>query len=529
MKRCPECRRDYYDETLMFCLDDGARLLLGPSVELPPTAIFSSYNGPFESATRLFSSASRVSVPSANTIAVLPFMNLSRDTDGDYFSDGLAEELLNVLSKIRGLRVAARTSAFSFKGKQATISQIGHELNVASVLEGSIRAAGDRVRIAVQLVNVDDGYQLWSASYDRTMDDIFAVQDDIAQSVVEELRNRFLGENRGETPESQIASEVEQAVRGRASDPEAQRLMLLGRYFLDRTTREDTSRAIEFFRQAVDLDPEYALCWAELARAYSIEAGRSWAPVAEAFERSREAAKRALALEPELPEAHAQLGRIQAAYDWDLRGAEASYRWALEHSPGSSSILDGASVLAYKLGKIDEALTLGRRVVAQDPLSAPYWHNLGLICHAAGMLDESANAFRRALELAPHRFVTSALLALVLLYQGQEDKALAQAMHERDEFWKTWALAIIYQALGRSAESDEALRTLIDEHSEGNAYQIAEVYSVRGMVDEAFASLARAVEERDAGVTHAKVNPRFRSLHQDPRWEPILIQFGFDA
>ena len=191
MKRCPDCRRDYYDETLLFCLDDGARLLSGPTSELSPTVAFPTFEAPYESATKLFHSAAASPAKAAtNTVAVLPFLNLSRDEEGDYFSDGLAEELLNVLSKIRGLRVAARTSAFSFKGKQTTIAEIGQILNVASVLEGSIRKADNRVRISVQLVKVEDGYQLWSERYDRTMEDIFAVQDDIAQSVVEELRTK---------------------------------------------------------------------------------------------------------------------------------------------------------------------------------------------------------------------------------------------------------------------------------------------------------------------------------------------------
>src|SRR5262249_17860184 len=230
--------------------------------------------------------------------AVLQFWNLSRGEEGDYFSDGLGEELLNVLSKIRGLRVAARTSAFSFKGKQVTVAEIGWALNVASVLEGSVRLAGDRVRISVQLVKVEDGYHLWSESYDRKMDDIFAVQDDIARSVVAELRVRLLGENLSRNLSGVLRDEIAEAVKGRTVNPEAQRLMLLGRHFLDRTTREDTTKAIEYFRQALELDPEFALCWAEMARGYSIEAGRGWVPVSEGFDRAREVVNRALSLEP---------------------------------------------------------------------------------------------------------------------------------------------------------------------------------------------------------------------------------------
>ncbi len=462
-----------------------------------------------------------------NTIAVLPFVNMSRGKDGDYFSDGLAEELLNVLSKIRGLRVAARTSAFSFKGKQTTIAEIGRALNVVSVLEGSIRTSGNRVRISVQLVKVADGYHLWTQTYDRMMDDIFAVQDDIAQSVVEELRVRLLGEAPGADTAAKVMHEVAEAAKGRAANPEAQRLMLLGRYFLDRLTREDTAKAIVYFREALALDPEYALCWTEIGRAHSIEAGRFWVPVSEGFDLARASAKRALAIEPDLAEAHALLGRVQITYDFDLSGAEISYRHALDLAPGSSAVLDGASVLAYKMGRLDEALELGRRVLVQDPLSASFWHNLGLTCHAAGLLSESERAFQRAVELVPQRFVSGALLALVMMDQGRTGEALEQATLEPDEFWRLWALAIINHAAGQKGESDAALRKLITEYTEGNAYQIAEVHSMRGEKAKAFDWLESAVNERDAGVTHAKGNPRFRPLIGDPRWGAILTKIGF--
>lgn len=482
-----------------------------------------------ETATQMLAANTGSYAEAGNTIAIMPFRNLSRTDDGDYFSDGLAEELLNLLAKIRGLRVAARTSAFSFKEKQTTIAEIGRTLNVASILEGSIRMAGNRIRISVQLVDVTDGYHIWSETYDRTMDDIFAVQDDIAQSVVKELRRKLLGERAGDVASKEVMYEVAEAARGRAANPEAHRLMLLGRYFLDRTTREDTAKAIKYFREALDLDPGFALCWAELGRAYSIEAGRVWVPVTEGFERSRDAVQRALSLEPDLAEGHAQLGRIQVVHEWDLHGAEISYRRALDLAPGSSSVLDGAGVLEYKLGRLHEAMELGRRVLAQDPLSAAFWHNLGLTAHAAGLLAESEHAFRRALELFPQRFVSRALLALVLMDQGQVDEALDHAADEPYEMWRLWAQAIVYYSAGRRAEADDSLSLLTGEHAEGNAYQIAEVYSMRGDIDTAFDWLERAFEERDSGLTHIKVNPRFRALRVDPRWENILKRIGFEV
>jgi TolB-like protein/Tfp pilus assembly protein PilF len=540
MKRCPECRRDYFDDSLLYCLDDGVALLEGPSAadhdavtipnRPPETAGLRAVPGAVETdyPTVVLHSSQPPTFGSVNSIAVLPFVNISKDSDTEYFSDGLAEELSNVLSKIRGFRVAARTSTFSFKNNPATIPEIGSKLNVASVVEGSIRMVGERIRIAVQLVNVADGFQVWSDTYDRELDDIFAVQDDIAQSVVEELRIRLLGEEkRGEISE-RVTAEVADANRGRASDPDAQLLLMQGRYFLDRTTQNDTKKAIEYFRQALATDPEFALCWAELARAYSIEAGRAWVPVVEGFERARIAVDRALEFEPDLAEGYAMRERIQETFEWDWRGAEESIRRALELAPGNASVLDRAAILSYKLGRSEEALTLCRRAVAQDPLSAAIWHNVGLIAHAAGQFEESEQAFRKALELIPQRFLTGALLALVLIDQGHIDEAREQAEREPEEFWRLWSLAIVDHSLGRKEEADEWLGRLLTKHVAGSAFQIAEIYAMRGQLDAAFDWLDLALGERDSGVTHVLADPQLRSLHNDERWRPLLKKIGFE-
>ena len=537
MKRCPECRRDYYDDSLLYCLDDGSALLEGPGTSDQKTIVMPhAGSGSFiptsryanESPTQVFDAIHTSEITATNSVAVLPFVNFGNDEDIGYFSDGLAEELLNVLSKIQGLRVAARTSAFSFKGKSTTVTEIGNALHVGAVVEGSIRMSGARIRIAVQLVNVADGYHLWSDTYDRTMDDIFAVQDDIAQSVVGELRTRLMGDQNTAELNKQVVSDVAEAVKGRAANPEAQRLMLLGRYFLDRTTPEDGEKAVTYFNEALELDPGFALCWAELGRAHSVRAGKAWAPIGKGFEASREATNKALSLEPDLAEAHAQLGRIQAAYDLDLRAAAASYQMALELAPGSSLVMDGASVLEFKLGRFDTALELSRRVLRQDPLSGSVWHNLGIICHAAGLLAEAEKAFRRSLDLGPQRLMGNAMLALVLMDEHRADEALARAELEPDKFWRLWALTIVYYLMGRREESDAAVKELIEVYADGDAYQIAEACAMRGEIDKAIEWLDRAAEERDAGITHALVSPRFRGLHAHPRWPLLMKKIGFE-
>ncbi|HEV2039572.1 MAG TPA: TIR domain-containing protein [Casimicrobiaceae bacterium] len=456
------------------------------------------------------------------SIAVLPFVNMSRDEENEYFADGLAEELLNVLAKIRGLRVAARSSAFTFKGKGATVAEVGRALNVATVLEGSVRKAGNRMRIAVQLVKVVDGYQLWSETYDRTLEDIFAVQDDIAQSVLKELRTALLGGAADAMASKEAAAAVAAAVKGRSTDPEAHRLFLQARYFIDRNTREDTKKGIGYLKEALALEPEFALAWAELGRAHASEANWGWASAVEGFARSREAITRALALEPDLAEGHAGMGWIQMSHDFDMRGAEVSYRRALELAPGNALVLHQFGFLLGNLGRFDEGIGLGRRAVGQDPLSASAYFFLGLTYWTAVRPAEAVLAMRKALELAPQSVAAHTWLSIVLLEQGRNDEALVEALQEPEEWGRLFALAVIQHAAGRQAESDRALHELAEKWGDLGAYQVAQAHGARGEVAAAFEWLERAFTQRDPGIFWTKVDPLLRSLHADPRWGVFL-------
>src|SRR5512134_2152948 len=260
--------------------------------------------------------------PGVPSIAVLPFANLSDDATNEHFADGLAEELLNVLAKIPGLRVASRTSAFSFKGSKAVdIPTIARKLNVATVLEGSVRRSDRRVRITAQLVQAASDAHLWSQSYDRELDNLFAVQDDIARSVVQELRSTLLGEPADAAAGVRAREQVRAATRGRTANAQAHELYLLGRFLVDRMNPDDTVTAIGYYRQALQLDPRYALAWAGLAGAYSNQADYSWAPMAQTFELARAAALHAIELEPELAEGHTELAWVQMCHEWDWQGA----------------------------------------------------------------------------------------------------------------------------------------------------------------------------------------------------------------
>ena len=382
-----------------------------------------------------------------------------------------------------------------------------------------------RIRVSVQLVNVADSSHLWSETYDRTLDDIFAVHDDIAQSVVKELRATLLGEAADSDASGEAKADVAQAAKGRGTDTEAHRLYLLARHLIDRVTREDTARGIEYLKQALARDPAFALAWAELGSAYTREVDRGWASAVEGYGRAREAVERSLTLEPELPEGHSAMGWIRMTHDWDSRGAEGSFVRALELTPGNAAALRRTGVLAYNLGRLEEAIGFYRRAAEQDPLNTATYTNLGVALHAADRLTEAEGAYRKALELAPQRVNTSAFLSLTLLAQGRVDEALVEAMREPNEQIRLWALAIVHHALGHGAESEAALRELI-EVSDVWAFQVAQVHGARGEADAAFEWLERAYEQRDPGLPGLRSDSQLRSLHGDARWGALLEKNG---
>ena len=467
-------------------------------------------------------------VPSTPSIAVLPFLNRGTGAEDEYFSDGLADELIGMLAKIRGLRVAARTSTFSFRGRHATVGEIGRALHVHTVLDGSVRRAGDRVRISVQLINVSDGLHLWSETYDRTLDDIVAVQDDIALSVVQELRSTLVGRELNSDP-SDVNAEIMNASRGRAGVPAAHRLFLLGRHFINRLSRDDLTRAIQYLNEAVTLDPPFALAWAELGGAYTRSVTWRLLPKQEGIRQARDAITRALTIEPDLAEAHARQAAIQMFHDWDWNGADASYTRALELAPGDAVALNGAGVLAMVLGHVDESIALHRRAAEQDPLSATPQSNLGVSLLRARRFAEAEAALRKTLELAPQRLLSRAFLARAIADQGRREEAIAEAFREPDAGERLYALAIVHHTVGDHAESDAALQELIQAHSRDYAFQIAEAMGVRGEIDASFEWLDRAFTQRDYGLTELRCNSSFRAMHGDPRWRSLMIKMGFNA
>jgi TolB-like protein len=460
------------------------------------------------------------------SIAVLPFANLSGGDENEYFADGLAEELLNVLAKIRGLRVASRTSAFFFKGKNVDIPTIGQKLNVATVLEGSVRRSGHRIRITTQLIDVASDSHLWSEAYDRTLDDILAVQAEIAHVVVAKLRTQLLDPHTNAVETADATVEVRAATSGRTGDPEAYRLYLQGRFYVLRITEPDVARGVGFFRQALERDPAFALAWAGLSRAYHAQAGRGWLPVIEGMEAARDAAQRALALAPDLAEAHIAIAWVLADHDWNWRSAQSELECALALSPGDGDVHRASASLAMQLGRTEESIAHARRAVALDPLSKPAHVVLGDCCLRAGRLDEAVASLQSALDLAPNAGITHYLLSSARLLQGNAVEALREAEREPIPYLRLLCLALVRHTTGDASASDAALRQLIDDHGDAVSFQIAAVHAWRGEIDAAFASLEHARAVRDPGLGESLSYPWLRSLHGDPRWPALMRRIG---
>ena len=444
------------------------------------------------------------------SIAVLPFVNMSDDKANDYFSDGISEELLNLLAKIPQLQVTARTSSFSFKGKEVAIPEIARTLHVAHVLEGSVRKAGNSVRITAQLIKAGTDTHLWSQTYDRKLDDIFAIQDEIAADVVKQLKVTLLGA----------------APKARTTDPEAYALYLqaiqLGRLF----TAEAFQQSDALYRKALAIDPRYVPAWYGLASNFASETGQGLLPGKEGFAQAREAAVKALAIDPDYAPAHAQLGWIEIYGDNDLAGAAQHLERALALDPADLNVLGVSATLLQSLGRLDEALALGEAAVRRDPVDVAARFDLGYHQRMAGRLDAAIASFRTVLSLSPSNGGAHCQLGVALLLKADAKGALAEIEQETREIYKMIGLPMVYHALGRKADSDAALAALIAKSEKDASYNIASAYAYRGEADQAFAWLDKAVEYGDGGLSEIVTDNLFDKIHGDPRWLPFLRKVG---
>jgi len=445
-----------------------------------------------------------------NSIAVLPFVNVSDDPANEYFSDGISEELLNLLAKIPELRVASRSSSFSFKGETLPVPEIAAQLNVAYLLSGSVRKSGDTVRVTAQLIDARTDSHLWSETYDRELDDIFAIQDDIAETVVGQLKLTLLDE----------------APTTKKTELEAYTLYLQARHLGTRFTVDAFEHSNELYQQALEIDPDYAEAWSGLAANYINQANTGQRPISEGIALAREAATRSLSLDPDQAQAYAHLSIIALRYDLDLEAAARHLEHALALAPNDLDILRQAATLARCLGHLEQAIALNRYVADSDPINPVSHYFLGVSYLWARRLEEAISSFRNALLLSPDHVSVHYRIGVALYLQGDPDAALAEMLQERGVTKRLIGQVLANHALGRREASEAALAGLIAGYERTTAYNIAYLQAFRGMHAQAFEWLDKAVRYHDTGLPQIVFQPEFDGIREHPRWLPFLESIG---
>jgi len=445
-----------------------------------------------------------------NSIAVLPFVNMSDDAANDYFSDGISEELLHLLARVPTLSVISRSSAFSFKGKDFNIRTVAEKLNVAHVLEGSVRKSGNQVRITAQLIDTQSDTHLWSGTYDRRLDDIFVIQDEIAAMVVGQLKLALLGE----------------APTSEQINFEAYTLYLQARYVGREYSTEGFERSNTLYEQALALDPEYAAAWSGLATNYTNQAANGLLPLEQGMALARSAAGKALAINPSYAPAHANLGWLAYGYNNDLTQAARHYEQALELDPTNTYIIRSAATLLNSLNRLEEAISLGEYFTVRDPATASGYTNLGTSYLRAGRWDEAIASHQTSLRLSPDYIGAHYRIGVALLLKGDTVAALDAFTREVDEEYQVKGMALALHALGRKEAFEAKHAELIDKWGDEWPSEVAHVFAYIGDVDNAFLWLDQAISQKEEGLLEQILDPLYQGLHADPRWGIFLKRLG---
>jgi TolB-like protein/Tfp pilus assembly protein PilF len=444
------------------------------------------------------------------SVAVLPLINTSGDPGNEYFSDGLSEELIAVLTKIPDLKVIGRSSSFLFKAKSDDSKTIGEKLGVAHLIEGSVRKQGDRVRIVAELINAADGRSLWSETYDRELKDVFGVQNEIATAVADQMKVKLLGQSA--RPEAAGSSE----------NPAAHNAVLQADFYFQQQTADSVRKSLTFLQEAVRLDPNYALAYAKLAQAWrQYAASYAIDDAAKAYGEARQAADKAVSLAPDLPEVRMTVGLLAMNPGLDFAGGEKEFRRVLRSSPNNAAAKNGLALSLLAQDRLTEAEEICREALSLDPLLTTLWYNLGRIMAATGRYKEAEESCRKGLELQPGASRFHSYLAMLDILQNRPAQAMAEAQLENEGFWRDFAMAMVQQAHGERSAADAALKDFIARDSKGGEFQVAVLYAIRKEPDQVFKWLDAAYATRDSGMVQLAVTPFFNPYRDDPRFTAL--------
>ena len=450
------------------------------------------------------------------SIAVLPFINMSADPEQEYFCDGMTEEIINKLTQIEDLRVIARTSSFCFKGEKVDIADIGNKLIIEWILEGSVRKAGNRIRVTAQLVKVSDQTHIFSNNYDRNLEDIFAIQDEISLAIVDALKVKLLKQEKAAV------------VKRHTEDHVAYKLYLLGRHHWNNRTEEQMLKGLDYFYKAVEKDPNYALAYTGIAESYNMLAHHGFLYPNEAYPKAKDAVKKALEIDDMLSETHAALGYIRLYYDWDWVETEREYRQAINLNPNNAFAHHYFAIYLFAMGRLNKAIAESKRAQELDPLAPIITGILGMIYCDMHQYNEAMEQFRKVSEITPN-FPTYYYFGYLYLKKGNYKEAI-EVFQKDVFFWSHGGLGFAYGMSGERDKAKQLIRELI-EQKKGKyvpSYFIAEIYSGLGENDKAFEWLEQAYEERDSQLVYMKVFPEWDPLRSDPRFKALLKKAGLE-
>jgi TolB-like protein/cytochrome c-type biogenesis protein CcmH/NrfG len=450
------------------------------------------------------------------SIAVLPFVNLSNDPEQEFFSDGMSEEIIGALAKLEGLKVISRTSAFHFKGKDIDLHTIGEKLKVAHVLEGSVRKAGSKIRISAQLIKVSDDTHLWAETYDRELEDVFAIQDEISQAVVQSLKVKLLG------------TKTEPLVKDYTKSTEAYELFLKGLYFQGKGISSEWKKAIEYYERAIKVDPDFAPAYSKLAVIYRHNAIVFSQPSKEMWSKVKKWVLKALDIDEMEAEAHSFMGIIKLCSEYDWLGAETYFKRAIELNPGNSAVHEQYATYLIGVGRFNEAIEKMKRALELDPFSMLLNAFMAFPFYFARQFEKAIAQAQKALELAPHNPSALQILGMSHAAKGMYDEGITILQRVSNIPLITAQLGCLYGMAGKREEAYKILDDFLERSNRDyfSPFMIAIVFSGLGEKDKVFEWLDKAFEERDAINHFIKVEPTFDNLHSDPRWIKLMGKMG---